>query len=87
VAQGALRKNARAGCIHVGGHGVEAHAVQIKPLNRLCTPSFNFQEIHDMNPLADPEALVPGQRMGYSLQDASVRADVVAYLATLKPAR
>jgi cytochrome c len=33
--------------------------------------------------LADPEALVPGQRMGYSLADAAVRADVIAYLATL----
>lgn len=33
--------------------------------------------------LADPEALVPGQRMGYRLGDASQRADVIAYLATL----
>ena len=34
--------------------------------------------------LADPEALVPGQRMGYSVADAAVRKDLVAYLATLK---
>jgi cytochrome c len=33
--------------------------------------------------LADPEELVPGQRMSYRLTDARVRADVVAYLATL----
>ena len=33
--------------------------------------------------LADPEALVPGQRMGYRLADAQARADIVAYLATL----
>lgn len=33
--------------------------------------------------LADPEALVPGQRMGYRLGDANQRADVIAYLATL----
>lgn len=33
--------------------------------------------------LADPEALVPGQRMGYRLGDAHQRADVIAYLATL----
>lgn len=33
--------------------------------------------------LADPEALVPGQRMGYRLGDADQRADVIAYLATL----
>ena len=36
--------------------------------------------------LTNPEALVPGQRMGYSLSDAAQRADVIAYLSTLKPA-
>lgn len=36
--------------------------------------------------LNNPEALVPGQRMGYSLTDPALRADVVAYLATLKAA-
>ncbi len=34
--------------------------------------------------LTDPESLVPGQRMGYSLGDAALRADVIAYLSTLK---
>jgi cytochrome c len=33
--------------------------------------------------LANPEALVPGQRMGYQLADAQVRADIVAYLSNL----
>lgn len=33
--------------------------------------------------LTDPEALVPGQRMGYRIADAQVRADIVAYLGTL----
>jgi cytochrome c len=33
--------------------------------------------------LANPEALVPGQRMGYQLADAQAHADIVAYLATL----
>ncbi|HEV8690881.1 MAG TPA: c-type cytochrome [Ideonella sp.] len=37
--------------------------------------------------LTDPEALVPGQRMGYRLGDARDRADVIAYLATLTAAR
>jgi cytochrome c len=36
--------------------------------------------------LSNPEALVPGQRMGYSLSDAALRADVIAYLSTLKAA-
>jgi len=34
--------------------------------------------------LTNPESLIPGQRMGYSLGDAALRADVVAYLATLR---
>jgi cytochrome c len=34
--------------------------------------------------LSDPERTIPGQRMGYSLGVAQERADVVAYLATLK---
>lgn len=34
--------------------------------------------------LADPEALVPGQGMGYRVADPAVRKDLVAYLATLK---
>jgi cytochrome c len=34
--------------------------------------------------LTDPEKLIPGQRMGYRLSLAQERADVIAYLATLK---
>ncbi len=34
--------------------------------------------------LAGPEQLIPGQKMGFSLGEAADRADVVAYLATLK---
>lgn len=34
--------------------------------------------------LTDPEALIPGQAMDYSLDDAQDREDVVAYLATLR---
>lgn len=34
--------------------------------------------------LADPEAVIPGQQMGYSLGEARDREDVVAYLAALK---
>lgn len=37
--------------------------------------------------LANPEALVPGQRMGYQLADAQARADIVAYLTTLQSSR
>ncbi len=34
--------------------------------------------------LAGPEKLIPGQKMGFSLGEAADRADVVAFLATLK---
>jgi cytochrome c len=30
--------------------------------------------------LANPEALIPGQRMGYSVPDAMDRVDIIAYL-------
>jgi len=34
--------------------------------------------------LGDPEELVPGQRMGFQVENAQERADLIAYLATLK---
>lgn len=34
--------------------------------------------------LSNPEALIPGQRMGYQVENAQDRADIVAYLARLK---
>lgn len=34
--------------------------------------------------LADPEELIPGQRMGFAVKCRKERADLVAYLATLK---
>jgi cytochrome c len=37
--------------------------------------------------LTDPEAVIPGQRMGYRLGDAKARADIVTYLETLKTSR
>lgn len=33
--------------------------------------------------LSNPEALIPGQKMGYSVSDADDRADLIAYLMTL----
>lgn len=34
--------------------------------------------------LTDPERLIPGQKMGYRVELAQDRADLVAYLASLK---
>jgi cytochrome c len=35
--------------------------------------------------IADPESVVPGQRMGFRVNDVGERADIVAFLLTLKP--
>lgn len=35
--------------------------------------------------LANPEAVLPGQKMGYSVPDAGERAALIAYLRTLQP--
>nr|WP_173805713.1 c-type cytochrome [Leptothrix sp. C29] len=35
--------------------------------------------------LADPERLLPGQRMGVNVPDAAERADLIAYLKSLAP--
>jgi len=35
--------------------------------------------------LANPEALIPGQRMGYSVDNAADRADIIAYLRQVSP--
>jgi cytochrome c len=35
--------------------------------------------------LANPEKLIPGQRMGYSVPDALDRADIIAYLRKVSP--
>ena len=37
--------------------------------------------------LANPEALIPGQDMGYSVANAQDRADLIDYLTTLKAKR
>ena len=37
--------------------------------------------------LTDPEKLVPGQRMGVSVADATERAHLIAYLQSLGPSR
>lgn len=35
--------------------------------------------------LVNPEALIPGQRMGYSVDNAADRADIIAYLRQVSP--
>jgi cytochrome c len=33
--------------------------------------------------LTDPEAFIPGQKMGFQVEDPAARADLIAYLRTL----
>ncbi len=37
--------------------------------------------------LTNPEQLIPGQRMGYRVDDANDRADLIAYLRAATPGR
>jgi cytochrome c len=74
----------RIGPRHAGVFGRKAGSVAgfaYSPALRGSGLTWNEQTLERW--LADPEKLVPGQRMGYSLGDAAQRADVVAYLAAL----
>lgn len=78
----------RVGPRHAGVFGRKAGSVPgfaYSPALRKSGITWNAQLLDRW--LADPEALVPGQRMGYSLSDAGARADIVAYLGTLKAQR
>ena len=59
-----------------------ASAVQTRPADRTSRLVWNQRNLQAW--LAGPEAVIPGQSMNYSLGDAQERADIVAYLATLK---
>ncbi len=37
--------------------------------------------------LTDPEALIPGQKMGYRLGSETQREDIIAYLASVSPSK
>jgi cytochrome c len=75
----------RVGPMHLGVFGSKAGSVK----------SYSYSEALSKNKviwnrdtltawLTNPEALIPGQRMGYSMDNAQDRENVVAYLATLK---
>jgi len=48
--------------------------------NALCTSQIIWNEKTLDEWLADPEKLIPGQRMSYSVPDPAARADLIAYL-------
>lgn len=75
----------RVGPRHAGLAGRKAGSVttfDFSPALRASNIIWNADTLERW--LADPERLIPGQRMGYRLDDASERADVIAYLLTLR---
>ena len=75
----------RVGPHHAGVFGRKAGSVPDYAYSpALKAAGFRWDRTRLERWLADPEALVPGQRMGYSVADAAVRDDLVAFLATLK---
>ena len=77
----------RVGPRHAGVFGRRAGSVdgfEYSPALRTSSVVWNAASLEQW--LRDPESLIPGQRMAYSLADPALRADVIAYLATL-PAR
>jgi cytochrome c len=78
----------RAGPRHAGLFGRRAGSVpgfEYSPALKSSRIVWNAETIERW--LRNPEALIPGQAMGVSVADAAVRADIVAYLATLGTVR
>lgn len=71
----------RVGPMHRGVFGRKAGAIEGFPYSAAVRKSkvvWNEQTLDRW--LANPEAFIPGQRMGYQVPDATDRADVIAYL-------
>ncbi len=75
----------RVGPLHRGVVGRKAGSVadyDYSPALKRSTIVWDTKQLERW--LADPEAVIPGQRMGYNVPDDKDRADIAAYLATLK---
>lgn len=75
----------RIGPRHAGVFGRKAGSLpgfDYSPALRASSVVWNEKTLEQW--LGDPESLIPGQRMGYQIGDAALRADIVAYLATLR---
>lgn len=71
----------RIGPAHRGVYGRRAGSVadfDYSPALRAAAFVWNARMLDAW--LADPQGLVPGQRMGYAVPDARDRADIIAYL-------
>lgn len=75
----------RVGPMHLGVFGRKAGGVKNYPYSEALGKSKVIWSRNTLTAwLANPEMLIPGQRMGYAMDNATDREDVVAYLATLK---
>ena len=75
----------RVGPMHLGVFGRKAGSVKSYPYSEALSKSKVVWSRDTLTAwLANPEMLIPGQRMGYAMDNAKDREDVVAYLATLK---
>ena len=75
----------RVGPMHLGVFGRKAGSVKSYPYSEALSKSKVVWSRDTLTAwLTNPEMLIPGQRMGYAMDNAKDREDVVAYLATLK---
>jgi cytochrome c len=75
----------RTGPAHRGVYGRKAGAVadyDYSPALKKSKIIWNEKTLNKW--LANPEKLIPGQKMGYSVPDAKDRMDLIAYLKTQK---
>ncbi len=74
----------RVGPMHMGVFGRKAGGVKNYRYSEALNKSKVIWSRETLTAwLTSPETLIPGQRMGYSMDNAKDREDVVAYLATL----
>jgi cytochrome c len=75
----------RVGPMHLGVFGRKAGSVKSYRYSDALSKSKVVWTRESLTAwLANPEMLIPGQRMGYAMDNAKDREDVVAYLVTLK---
>ena len=76
----------RAGPRHRGVFGRRAGSVASYPYSQAL---FNARIVWNGETLdawlSNPEGLLPGQRMGYSVTDATDRADIISFLRKISP--
>lgn len=75
----------RVGPMHMGVFGRKAGSIEDYEYTKQVKRSKIVWDEKNLNKwLANPEKVIPGQKMGYQVPDAVDRADIIAYLKTLK---